>query len=270
MALTDTREAFDRQGYVVLRGAFAPDRIEALRLAVEDLVAQGRDGRLQLEWIDREQGVLARLSHLLDPARYREAFGQWLDEDLAAPIEALLDGPARHSLFGMLSGGASQAYRQRWHRDLARPGADDEAAFLRRTHGLSVQFNAPLLADDHFLHIVPQSHVRASLPEEIRASSLEDGEGMPQAMEVRLQPGDIVYYNANLWHRGWNPDGLPRRTLHCAFWRAGQVVMQHEHGQRQGFEVPGHIQRLPGAAAAFVRRYLAAYPPGEPTSLLDI
>ena len=112
-----------------------------------------------------------------------------------------------------------------------------------------MQFNAPLVAGDRFLHIVPGSHLRASTDAEIEASRSESGE-MPGALVVDLEPGDIVHYNANLWHRGWNPEGRKRWTLHCAFWRAGATVMKHEHGQREALTRPGHLERMPPGHAA--------------------
>ncbi len=156
------------------------------------------------------------------------------------------------------------------HRDLGKPGDPDEVGFLRRFHGRSVQFNAPLLPGDHFLNIVPASHLRASTPAEIAAAKAGDQAQMPGAMVVEMEPGDIVYYNANLWHRGWNPEGGRRWSLHCAYWRAEYPVMQHEHGQREALLAPGHLERFPGPARQLLQRYLDRYPEGEAPNCLEI
>jgi ectoine hydroxylase-related dioxygenase (phytanoyl-CoA dioxygenase family) len=89
-------------------------------------------------------------------------------------------------------------------------------------------------------------------------------------MVVELEPGDIVFYNANLWHRGFNPEGKKRWTLHCAFWQQDYRVMSHEYGQRVALMAEGHIERMPEKTAEYVRRYLAKYPEANPPSLLDI
>lgn len=263
------REAFDAQGFVLVRQAFSQARIGALRAADEALVERAAAGEIALDWIDRGQRLPQRVSHLLHPDKYAAAFGAWLAEDLAGPIEALVEAPPRHSLFGMLAGGGGQAYRQRWHRDIARPGDPGEEAFLQRFHGNCVQFNAPLLPGDVFLEVVPASHLRASSAAEVEASK-EAGADMPGGVAVALEPGDIVYYNANLWHRGWNPQGMPRRTLHCAFWRASYEVMQHEYGQAETLRRPEHLAALPLPARRMVQRYLDACPAGPPKSLFDL
>ena len=93
---------------------------------------------------------------------------------------------------------------------------------------------------------------------------------MPEAMVVEVEPGDIVFYNANLWHRGWNPEGGVRWSLHCAFWRAEYPVMRHEHGQREALGTPSHLARFPEPARQIVQRYLDRYPEGPAPHCLEI
>jgi nicotinamide N-methyltransferase len=280
------RAFFDEQGYIIVRQAFTPARIAELREAVARVLEKAAAGVAKdVYWSDgAERRVPARVAHLLSPDKYEDAFGRWLDEDLSPQIETLLDGPARHSLFGLIGGGAGKKYLLPWHRDLGKPGAPDEVAHMARYHRRFVQFNAPLLAGDRFLHIVPASHRRASTPAEIAASSAGNGLSddqkitqlatdrgvMPGAMEVVLEPGDITYYDANLWHRGWNPAGEPRLTLHAAFWQAHYEVMSHEFGQREALSTQVHLVRLPPVTRTYVQRYLDALPKGEPKRVQDI
>ncbi|MCZ6635194.1 MAG: phytanoyl-CoA dioxygenase family protein [bacterium] len=262
---------YHQQGYLILREAFTSERIQALLDAVNRLIDRALSGNPELRWMDRENRLPARTGHLLHPEKYDPAFAEWLNDDLAPQIEALLsDCPARHSLFGMLASGGGQPYCQKWHRDIGKPGVPGEADFLKRFHGKFVQFNAPLLAGDRFLNIVPASHLRDSTPEEIRASADGDQADMPGALIVELEPGDIVYYNANLWHRGWNPEGINRWTLHCAFWQSKYPVMKHEHGQREAFLTPGYLDQLPPMTRKYIERYLDRYPEGEPKTLLEL
>ena len=93
---------------------------------------------------------------------------------------------------------------------------------------------------------------------------------MPNALVVELEPGDIAYYNANLWHRGWNPEGRKRWTMHCAFWNAGATVMVHEHGQREPLTQQGHLEQMPSVTRQYIQRYLDNYPAGDPPSLFDL
>lgn len=248
-------------GYVLLRGAFGADRVAQLRAAVEQLVRRARAGACALRWLDEAAGIPDRISHMLHPDKYEPAFGAWLDEGVAADLEGLLGVPARHSLFGLLASGAGRPYRLAWHRDLGKPGAPDEVEYLRAHHGRCIQLNAPVLAADPFLHVVPGSHLRASTAEEIAVAAAGVAPPpMPGAVVVELEPGDILYYDANLWHRGWNPTGERRWTLHAAFWRADAPVMAHEHGQRDALTAAGHLERLPGRTRDLVQRYLDNYP----------
>ena len=116
----------------------------------------------------------------MQPERYDPAYGEWLAEDLVPAIDSLLPSGAggRHSLFGMLAGGAGQPYQQNWHRDIqflledTVSDADlSEEKCLELMQGKSVQFNAPLFSDSH-LHIVPRSHLHGSTPTEIAVTTL--------------------------------------------------------------------------------------------------
>jgi hypothetical protein len=264
---------YEDEGYLIMREAFPPERVKALRLAVIGMIDRALAGQCELKWIDRDKRLPARTGHMLHPDKYDPAWAEWLAEDLVFYIDALVGDTARHSLFGMLAGGGGQSYRQAWHRDVGKPGSPDEEEFLRRFHGHFVQFNAPLVQGDSFLQIVPASHLRASTDEELwtaKEGAKAETEDMPGAMVVEMEPGDIVFYNANLWHRGWNPAGKKRWTLHAAFWRAGYPVMSHEFGQREALSTEGHIERMPEETAEYVRRYLAKYPEGDPPSILDL
>ena len=238
-------DSYREQGYVICREAFRRQRIQSLVEAVNHLIDRVLAGECEIRWIDRVQRLPARIGHMLHPDKYDPAFAAWLDEDLARQIEVLVGGPARHSLFGMLASGGGEPYKQAWHRDLGKSGEPDEVEFLRRSHGEFVQFNAPLLPGDRFLNILPASHLRASTAVEVQASKAGEEGNMPEGMVVELDPGDIVYYNANLWHRGWNPDGVNRWTVHAAFWIATYPVMKHEYGQREAMLTPGHLDRMP-------------------------
>ena len=254
----DEHEALHRDGFLLLQGVFDTQRLRSLRDGVDHLIARARTGACQLRWIDVDACIPDRISHMMHPDKYEAAWGEWIAEDVVDDLEALLRGPVRHSLFGMLASGGGRDYRMAWHRDLGKPGAADEEDHLRRFHGHHVQFNAPIAATDTYLHVVPGSHLRPSTAEEIAASRAGvDGE-IGAGIEVRLEPGDILYYDANLWHRGWNPQGSQRWTMHAAYWKAGRALMSHEDGQHQALQSAGHLERMPERLRQLVQRYLDA------------
>lgn len=260
---------YRENGYLLIREAFDCTRIESLVGAIDNLIDRALDNRVELDWIDRNLRLPRRMSHLLHPDKYHPTFGSWIDEDLAPQLSALVPGDLRHSLFGMLTSGANQPYCQKWHRDLVKPGTSDETSILQRHKETFVQFNAPLTPSDRFLQIVPGSHLRASTTQEIAVSQNQDG-NMPGIHIVELEPGDIVYYNANLWHRGWNPTGQTRLTFHCAFWNANFPVMEHEFGQREQLTQKGHLEQLPPTTKRYIENYLEVYPENAPPSLYDL
>jgi hypothetical protein len=66
----------------------------------------------------------------------------------------------------------------------------------------------------------------------------------------------ICYYDFNLWHRGWNPRGEQRWTLHCAYCHERLPVMKHEHGQTEALLAdPEHLARFPPQTRAMMTRY---------------
>ena len=168
---TDDLSRYHEEGHLILREAFSSDRILSLRDALERLMDRALAGEIEIGWINQERRLFSRTGHLMSPDRYDPAYGDWLAEDLDPHLQTLLGATPRHSLFGTLACGGGQPYKQAWHRDLGRPGADDEAEYYRRHHGTFVQFNAPILPGDRFLNIVPASHLRASTPAEIGAAA---------------------------------------------------------------------------------------------------
>jgi len=141
--------------------------------------------------------------------------------------------------------------------------------------GHTVQINAPLLPGDHFLQLVPAAHLRDSTIQELAAGRYVDelglegvaqdmgpdvGPHMPGAITVELEPGDIVYYFSQFWHRGWNPHGADRWTLHCAWGdnRAPLPPGPAYEGQREALSAPGHVDSMPPAARTLLQRFLDA------------
>lgn len=258
------RRAYREEGYLIFRSAYDANRVQLVIDGVERLIERALAGACEIGWIDRERRLPNRIGHTLHPDKYDSAFAEWLDADIIPTVEAIFDAPGRHSLFGMLASGGGRPYSTVWHRDLCRPGGPNEAAILKRELLRHCQFNAPLKPGDRFLQIIPGSHARPTTEAEMAVYTNNPNGEMPGQMTVELEPGDIVYYNANLWHRGLNPDGVLRWSMHTAFWRADLPVWQHEYGQRDAMLTPGHLERMPPRTRTFIQRYLDAYPKDAP------
>lgn len=262
---------YRREGYIVLRQAFSPTRIQALRDAVNRLIDRALAGGIEIPFIDRERRIINRTGDLLLPPRFEPEFVQWQEEDLLDLMETLVGDRVRHSLFGMLAGGGGKGYHLAWHRDLTHPQRKYDPAYWQEHPKMrSVQFNAPILDTDTFLQVVPRSHNRNSTPEEITAFEADAKGDMPGMMTVHLEPGDITCYNALIWHRGYNPHGLPRWTMHAAYWVDGTPVMAHEAGkQKELLLTPGHLDKFPPRSRQVAERYIALFPQGQPMNLAE-
>jgi len=263
-------QQYREEGYIVLRGIIPLEQVEAHKdgiNAIMDGVLAGNG--LEIPWINRDRRIPERLGKLLRPGWIHPAFIEAIENgpylDLAAQV---LGTPVRYSLFGMLAGGDGKPYIQNWHRDLAPVGEADEEAVIIGGNYLYTQINAPLFPD-RYVTIVPRSHLRASTAEELQAINDNPTGDMPGQMTVEMEPGDVAFYYSNIWHRGFNPEGKLRWTMHHAFVRGDAPVFLHESGQADWISEPGYLESLPPRMRSFMQGYLDAAAQ-EPQSFYDV
>jgi len=95
------------------------------------------------------------------------------------------------------------------------------------------QWNLALFEDESLI-VVPGSHRRARTDFERQAGPYE--KHIPGQKSVKLQPGDVVFYDNNILHRGVYDKGKERMTLHgsvgCVRGGNGRArnVLQHGVG----------------------------------------
>lgn len=136
-------------------------------------------------------------------------------------------------------------FELRWHRDSVPfdgISTEEEAKRLglhdaskRTAH--HVQYNMPLYHDTSLV-LVPGSHLR---PRSIEEQELLAGDPyvreLPNMLIVDLKPGDVVFYDNNVIHRGVYKADAERLTLHGSVGdvRGGtaraQLVLQHDVGE---------------------------------------
>ena len=262
------KNQYREQGYIILRGILPMAEIEALKADVRDLVERSAAGEgPEIGWINKEKRIPERLGQLLRPGWIQPSFADSLANGPYFPIaEQILDAPIRYSLFGMLAGGDGKPYVQNWHRDLAPIEGEHELPVLERNYRRVTQINAPLFPD-RYLTIVPGSHLRRTTAAEREVLAQRPTGDMPGQMTVETEPGDIVFYYPNLLHRGFNPTGALRWTMHHAFLRADTPVGGHERGQEGWITQPGYLEALPPSLRLSMQRYLDALPDGDSPSI---
>lgn len=221
-------------GLTVLRQIVPSSLLSDLRAQAEKArrIARTQDGpqtqRLQPVWNYPE------LDHRI--------FRDFLElAGLRAAVDALLTPEHRAEVMGVLLEPEQHAYATNWHRDFfPLPSGVDPEEFWKLGQQIKLlnQFNAALY-DDSSLWVVPGSHNRRDLPEELEAlgpypiawpaltdeMTEEEREAvctqytqkMPGAVQVPLLAGDVAFYRPTGWHIGRYVPYVKRATLHDAF-----------------------------------------------------
>ncbi|KAI0408434.1 phytanoyl-dioxygenase family protein [Xylaria palmicola] len=197
-----------------------------------------------------DDGILAVARALLThEAAGREDDEEDDDDDECTDDDLVLE------LYNMLVRPASD-FELEWHRDdVPRTAtADEEAAKLGiasssepapeaaaaatpqtgKKRYWHTQWNLALYDDDSLV-VVPGSHARVRTAAERAAAPREPA--LPGQLVVRLAPGDAVFYDNNILHRGVYRADRERMSLHGSVGRAGggrfraTNVLQHGIGQ---------------------------------------
>ena len=266
------RQRFREQGYLIIQDVFSAKRIQSLVDAVEGWLDKALAGKLTkpVKWTDRERRIPALVHNMLCPDEYDPAFGEWFDTDIIPTVEALFDAPTRCSWLTMLASGGGHHYSTIWHRDYCHVDNPAETPVLERDLLRQCSFHAPLLTGDRFLQVIPGSHVRPATEAEAEAYRDNPHSDMPGQRSIELEPGDLMFRHGNILHRGWNPEGILRRTLFAGFWREGAPVWWEDCDDRETMLTPGHLNGLPSRVQTCIQRYLDAFPEGEPKSAKEI
>ena len=211
-------DAFVENGYIIRKGTLSETDIQTYRSAIDRILHKCRVESLHadhLRYIDGERDDLWGVNNIFHPS-IRE---QSLVDALAHPqildvIEALIGERLRYHLCTLLVNSERKPYHINWHRDSSPDGEVPLETLLGqlRSH---VQLNGALY-DDETLYIVPGSHRRELADAERAVIQQTPKAAMPNQLVVKLEAGDIVFYNSSLLHKGYNPNDAKRQTLHYA------------------------------------------------------
>ncbi|KAJ5690519.1 Phytanoyl-CoA dioxygenase [Penicillium macrosclerotiorum] len=197
-------DALQRDGFVVVRNLLTPTEVAHYRTIATQATALARTGT----WPHFR-------THLLHPSMPgRDAFAAcYFSPSILAVAEELMGvtslSPASEplvlELFNLLVAPETRDFELRWHRDdiPETVAGDEELALLaakapggRQSH---CQYNLAL-CEDMSLVVVPGSHARARTETERAADPYQPE--LPDQLVVKLEPGDAVFYNSNILHRG--------------------------------------------------------------------
>lgn len=222
-------DALQRDGFVVIPSLLSQEEVNSLREAATKATTLTRDGKWPFfrtvpkqfpPWPKNtppaSEGGIWGVQHLLHPEMPgRSQFAQfYFSEKVLGVVEELLgvsssdkshDEPLVMELFNLLVAPESKDFELRWHRDdiPETVTADEE---LRLLHAKSpqgkqshAQYNLALCPDSSLI-AVPGSHRRVRTDFERNAHPYEPD--MPDQKIVKLEPGDAVFYDSNILHRG--------------------------------------------------------------------
>lgn len=277
MTKTPYLDSLRRDGFVKIAGLLPARYVLAMKAACKYTTERARQGKWPYvrtvpkqypPWHEWQPGDnIWGVQHLLHPdMNVRDTFAEiYFSDEVLSVVKELLgltDDPRGDEklvmeLFNLLvSPGEEQDFELCWHRDDIRPDVtrEEEERQLKEKspdgRQLHAQYNIALF-NDASLIVIPGSHRRVRTETERNAAPYEPE--LPGQLVVELEPGDAVFYDSNILHRGsYNgidtSTDLGRMTLHGSVGLAGhgteraRQVLQHAVGDwvnRAQFSIEG-------------------------------
>ena len=290
-------DSLRRDGFVKIPSMLPPRLLLAMKASCKYTTDRARNGQWPYvrtvpkqypPWQEWKPGDnIWGVQHLLHPdMNVRDTFAElYFSDEVLGVVKELVglkddpegDGKLVMELFNLLvSPAEKQDFELCWHRDDIRPDVtpEEEERQLKEKspdgQQLHAQYNIALF-DDASLIVVPGSHRRIRTETERNAAPYEAQ--LPGRLVVKLQPGDAVFYDSNILHRGVYQgidvsSELGRMTLHGSVGLAGhgteraRQVLQHAVGEwvdRAQFSVDGPK----GERAEAMRKRLVAMGSGK-------
>ena len=229
------RDEFLENGYVIVRQAVPPDRLEKLRRSSELILERQKVNWAREAGSDDPPGGVWESSY--QPRVIVGRMGKDHDEQTASTIEIWLhervqglssellqepDVPVTEMM--MMCSPTSDRGPAKWHRDFYPPLNAPLRAYvddILESGPRYVQWNI-CLYDDSVLKVVPGSHLRPNTEAENAAIGADPLGQVPGEAQAHLAAGDGVAYILPILHQGSNYSTKMRRTIHGRFARLTQ------------------------------------------------
>lgn len=262
--------AFQRDGFLIVRGVFNGDELERLRdLAGAIQLRTHRElpsgtrywtgpGRSINDVPAAERGAYTwGVNEITRPCFFHpELVNVFAHPGVHATLHALVAEPRAWGI-KILWTPKVVGYDLGWHRDQVAADLYDFVHFKPAAQD-HVQFNAAL-NEDHCFLVVPGSHRRPLTAEEWQALRTNKTAPLPGEVVARLAPGDILYMDAHTLHRGRSSIDGNRLTLHYSV--QAQWVPLHPWGDPADFDFitsDAFISQLAPAARPLYERLRTA------------
>ncbi|KAK6429941.1 hypothetical protein LTR95_013907 [Oleoguttula sp. CCFEE 5521] len=219
------REGIERDGYVIVPSGLTAIQLDDLRSASKMITKRARDGywshirtlpRQFPPWLNDPSNGIWGVQQLMHPdLPGSDVFtASYFSKPNLETVKSLLDCEADDlvmELYNLLTR-PDENFELRWHRDDIPPTATakEEAERLRKP-AYHAQWNLALYPDSSLI-LVPGSHRRPLTDAERTAGPYEAN--MPNQIHVKLEAGEMAFYNNNILHRGSYRSDVERMTLH--------------------------------------------------------
>ena len=255
-------DQYNRDGYVVLEDAVAPNSLAAVQDSYEETIEAAMTlGRAER---DEETGFLS--THRFQNPHHPEIARYALMEALAAPaimgfVQALCGDDATMQGIAAFAMNPEYDYRGPWHRDSYFAWGKDSATErqIRETKTFPATQILLALEEDGSFWFVPGSHNRANTEEE----EARFGEGptagdemFTGAVQAQVRAGSAVPFDARGIHRGLKPRGVKRRSLFVVYGTAESArdAVVSAWAREPEYADPRYLASLPPAFREPVER----------------
>ena len=208
--------AYAQQGYLI-KEVLPPAEVDKCKLAFERFRQKQRFQSHQqlanIQFIQQHQCI----EELQPIVAHAKVVG--IAQALLGGGRAILDGAS------LLNGQKGICYQQGWHRDVLQLDESDilDSWFSPAHFHNNIQINLAL-NDDECLWLIPGSHHRGFTENEhhffagSKKMSPVDNANTLQGKNIHLNPGQAVFYNNNLIHRGFSSAIINERiTIQLGF-----------------------------------------------------
>jgi ectoine hydroxylase-related dioxygenase (phytanoyl-CoA dioxygenase family) len=241
-------KAFQRDGFLVVRGMYSPAEIEALSAAIDELVARSTETGKQMSYFEdslKEPGkrILSRIEKFVE---YQKVLGDLVhDEKMMGRLAALLGEEAllfKDKInFKMPGGGGFEA-----HQDI-QPGWDDYCQYF---------ISVLVTIDDSnekngCLELASGHHTRGLIGERWKPLTGDQIAGI-DFVKYPMVPGDVAFFDCFVPHKSEpNLTDKQRRNLYLTYNRKSEGDHRQKYFADKRASYPPDLEREPGKEYSF-------------------
>jgi len=215
-------EEYGSRGWTVVDGLVAPGFFDEIEAACRRVKARVRSGEVDVYTHWARDGEPWCIRGLIAPQFAEPIFAEFLRyEPFIQRAHAYLGQELRLGWIDLRTNTHDEDLPGAWHRDIGArdPDPASELDFIRKPMANLRWYLA--LVDDECLQIVPRSQHRPRTAAERRVLSEAPHDDIPGQEVVRLEAGQVLFWDGNTIHRGNMTKDVERLTLAASWQKHG-------------------------------------------------